>query len=86
MLHPRLYLPTVGVFNAVICGKGKERNALIVNGYVRCCFAENERIPQEIICMIMTWCSVEYAYLMEKKGKLWKMDLNDILYPAINNL
>ena len=65
-------------------GNSGESDEFVVAGFVRC-NSENI-VPQEILNMIVSWYSIEFVYLMEKKGKgkLWRINVDEILYPAVN--
>ena len=57
----------------------------MIHGFVRGDEDDNLMI-KDILDMIIQYYMIDYIYLMHGGGELWKVDMDDILYPAVNEL
>ena len=71
----------INFYEFALCGS-KEKGELLVSGFIRSSITE---IPKEVIEMMIACASEEFVYLLnELNGNVWRINLNDILFPAVN--
>ena len=73
-------LPCYEQFFATNCFEPAPKHSeTIVSGFIKRYFTDYERVPMDVIRMIMTWYPAENVLLLQEDGHLWKMSVEEIM-------